>query len=135
MSDETLARFRALAEERFRFLESRGFRRSPEDEHGSPVGASLAWAGTHVGFLVSYDLRDDVVDVRVTRATDGRLHEAGAGGYSRHLLSHLVAHAGYRGTGVRDGSAGAIERRLEAWADFLRAEGGELLADSAEALP
>jgi len=141
MSDAGAQRFRALARERFRFLEERGFRRSAEDEDASPVGVSVAYAGRHVGFLVSLDTRDDVVDVRVTRARAGRLAMTGESGYSRNLLSHLVEQAGYRGgfgrrePGARRTPEEARDRMLADWAELLERAGGALLADDANSLP
>jgi hypothetical protein len=141
MSDDAIEQFRAAVEERFRFLEAHGFRRSRADEHDSPVGASVAYAGKHIGFLVSCDLRDGLVDVRVVRVRNRRLIETGEGGYSRNLLSHLVEHAGYRGGLDRAGrgrartASGPWERMVDSWAELLRDEGGTLLADEAQAIP
>lgn len=141
MSEAIAERFRAQVGERFRFLEDRGFRRSPEDEEASPVGVSVAYAGRHVGFLVSYDVRDQAVDVRVTRARAGRLAMTGEGGYSRNLLSHLVEYAGYRGgfgrrhAGAPPPPGAGWEVTLADWTDLLEREGGMLLADDAGSLP
>ena len=139
MSDEKVERFRARVEERFRFLESHGFRRSPADERDSPVGSSVVYAGSHVGFRISYDVRDAQVDLRIVRVRGGRLAEVGPGSYSSDLLQHLVEHAGYRGGWGARGPAAAeadpLEHMVDSWAELLRAEGGPLLADGAEALP
>jgi len=133
-------RFRELAQRHFGFLEALGFARSPADEDASPVGTSIAYAGRHLGFLVSLDTRDRCVSVRVTRARHGRLAEAGPGGYSNDLLAHLVEHAGYRGRGARGGSEfvdgeATLERVLEGWAGFLREAGVELLEDRETSIP
>lgn len=140
MSDPTVERFRALVAGRFRFLEGQGFRRSVEDEDVSPAGASVVYLGRHVGFLISYDSRDAVVDVRVARVTGGRLPGVGGGGYSRNLLTHLVEHAGYRGGTARKppaeaGTGGDLARMVEWWAALLHAEGAALLADEPGSLP
>jgi len=133
-------RFRELAQRTFGFLEALGFERSPADDQASPVGTSIAFAGRHLGFLVSLDRRDRLVSVRVTRARDGRLAAVGPGGYSNDLLAHLVEHAGYRGRGARLGSEmvdgeATLERVLAGWADFLREAGAELLEDREASLP
>ena len=133
MGDATVERFRALVGERFRFLETHGFRRSRADEHDSPVGASVVYVGNHLRFVIAYDIRDAQVDVRVARA--------GAGACSRDLLSHLVEHAGYRGAGSPAGAAPAahesepLERMVGWWAELLTNAGAALLADSPDALP
>lgn len=134
--DPDSARFRDLATRAFDFLLVRGFRRVPSDEQLSSVAPSIAYAGRHVGFLVSLDARDDVVSVRVTRARDGRLAPTGPGGYSSDLLSHLVERQGYRGRGAVPGAGPGSEhaRMLAAWARLLREQGGRLLEDDAEAL-
>jgi len=141
MNDTTPERFRALAGERFRFLEEHGFRRSPADEHESPVGSSVVYAGKHVGFRISFDVRDAQVDVQVMRAREGRLLPPGAGGHATNLLVHLVRHAGYRGglPGLATGEVGpepvTPERILDAWAGLLIGAGSRLLTDEAGALP
>jgi len=134
------ATFRERAATAFAFLEAKGFARSPADELESPVGASVVYAGRHVGFLVGLDVRDAAVDVRVARARDGRLVGPGPERYHANLVQHLVAHAGYRGRGPRSGSEfprdeAALAQILAGWAEFLRAEGGALLADDAASLP
>jgi hypothetical protein len=134
------AAFRVRAASAFAFLESRGFARSPADELDSPVGGSVVYAGRNVGFLVGLDLRDALVEVRVARSREGRLVSAGPDGYGVNLLQHLAAHCGYRGRGPLAGTEAprdeaSLERVLTGWADFLRAEGGALLADDAGSLP
>jgi hypothetical protein len=130
MSDPTVERFRALVEQRFRFLEGHGFRRSPPDEPESPVGASVVYLGHHIGFRISYDVRDRQVDMRVVRVRDGRVMEVAEGGYSRDLLQLLVER-GYRGGWGARGAAGGdpLEPMVDAWADLLRSHGDTLLAD------
>lgn len=128
----TTARFRELALRHFGFLESHGFRRVAAEEADSPVGTSVAFAGRHVGFLVSWDVRDRFLSVRVTRARDGRLAMVAPEGWSQDLIVYAIEHEGYRGKGVprasgQDGDA--IERELEAWATFLRNEAGGVLMD------
>ncbi len=141
MSDAAVAHFRALVDERFRFLDGCGIRRSPGEEHDSPSGASVVYAGKHVGFVISYDVRDAQVDVRVARVRDGRLAGIGEAGHPRDLLGHLVEHAGYRGGGSRGKAAtaedewGPLERMVGWWADLLRVHGAALLADTPDALP
>ena len=128
----TAASFRELALRHFGFLESRGFRRVTADEESSPVGTSVAFAGRHVGFLVSWDVRDRFLSVRVTRARNGRLAMVAPAGWSQDLLVYVIEREGYRGKGVPRASGqdnDAIERELEAWAAFLRSEAGGVLMD------
>ncbi len=137
MADE---RFRELVERHFRFLVERGFRRVREDEIDSPVGSSVVYAGTHVGFVIALDARDAQVDVRVVRVRGGRIAQVGDGGYSRDLVAHLVAHAGYRGAARRAIEPPApvgdpLERQVDAAAGLLEHEGAALLADGPDALP
>jgi hypothetical protein len=133
-ADLTASRFRDLVLRHFEFLEARGFHRAPEDEVESSVGTSVAFAGRHVGFLVSWDARDRRVSVRVARVSKGRLAMAGPEGYSRDLLMHAIEREGYRGKGVAPAASsgqddGGIDRELQAWAAFLRDEAGRLLLD------
>jgi hypothetical protein len=129
------ATFRELVLRHFGFLESRGFRRVTAGEVDSPVGTSVAFAGRHVGFLVSWDVRDRFLSVRVTRARDGRLAMVAPEGWSQDLLVYAIEREGYRGKGVPRASgqdSDAIERELEAWATFLRNEAAGLLLDRDE---
>ena len=136
----TAERLRELVMRHFGFLESQGFRRVVADEVDTPVGSSVAFAGRHVGFLVSWDARDRCLSVRVTRARDGRLAMVGPEGYSRDLLVHAIEREGYRGKGVPRAPGtvegdDAIDRELEGWAAFLRTAASGLLADRDEAIP
>jgi len=141
MDPATPDRFRDLVGRSFRYLEARGFRPDPGGDRDSPVGASYVWTGTHVGFIITWDARDDVVDMRVVRVRDGRILDAGEpGGYARDLFVHLVEHAGYRGSpsgthGSANHSPTRLERAVAAWANLLERAGGILLEDRPESLP
>lgn len=137
MSEFTAGRFRILVEERFRFLERHGFRRSPAAEHDSPVGASVVYLAQHVGFVIACDIRDAQVDVRVGRVRLGSLAGVGAAGHPRDLLGYLVEHAGYRGgrSGAGAAEPDALARMVDWWAELLRTAGAALLADPPDAFP
>jgi hypothetical protein len=135
---ETAERFRAWVEREFRFVETRGFRRISDGDRDTPVGAAVTYLGKHLGFLITLDVRDQVVDARVVRVRDGQVMD---GGYACDLFVHLISHAGYRGgpSGTpapeRGADASRIERQVIGWANLLRTAGESLLADQEMALP
>lgn len=141
MSATTIGQFKAWVEREFHFVEARGFRRGAGDDRDTPVGATVAYLGTHVGFLITLDVRDQVVDARVVRVRAGRLVERGEGGYTCDLFAHLIQQAGYRGgpsgTPVpeRGAEASRVEREVIGWANLLRTAGEALLADEEATLP
>jgi len=139
---DTATGFREAVARRFGFLERRGFRPTAVDGGDSPVGNAVAYLGSHVGFVITWDARDQVVDMRVVRVRDGRMPAPGGGGYTRDLFVHLVEHAGYRGspsgthaTGRDGAEPGRLERAVAAWASLLETAGGTLLDDTPDALP
>ena len=66
--------FRAAADKWLTpFLASHGFRRETSLEEQSPTYASVVYLGKHVGFVFSYDLRDDTVADRVVKVENGAI--------------------------------------------------------------
>lgn len=91
--------------------------------------------GRHVGFVFSYDIRDEVVDAEVVRVEDGRILRRPEGGYSKDLYAHLLEHCGYRGAPGTGGGTSGLGTTLEGWLALLRSAGAGLLADRADSLP
>lgn len=139
MTDSGVASFEQAVAREFAFLEAHGFRRVRTEHPVGPVGASADWVGRHVGFRVTLDARDGVVDARVMTVRDGRMEESGR--YASDLFAHLVAHEGYRGApsgpvaGQAPPGGSTIEAQVAGWARLLRTAGEVLLADGPESLP
>jgi len=137
----TVAQFREAAQDRFKFLQGFGFRRSPESEVMSPTGATVVFLGKHVGLVFAFDVRDQRVDTQVAMVQNGKLRRNWEGGFSSDLFTFLVRHAGYRGSHDRSvGSThraagdGDLNQMLDMWVDLLRKNGQKLLEDSPESL-
>lgn len=131
-------RFRALCEERLGFLEGHGFRRAPQLDESSATVASVAYLGRNVGFVFSFDVRDQCVDARIFRVEDGRAAVSHAAARGTDLATHLVRRCGYRGPLPRVGTAAGgqssdseITAALDEWAGILRTDGSGLLHDDA----
>jgi len=138
----TVDRFKSLAPEKFSFLEHRGFHRESVAELTSPTASTLVYLGRYVGFIVSFDVRDQCVDVQVVRVRDGKMHTRIDGGYSSDLFVHLVEHEGYRGKPVQSaqhrgdgGSPDDLQAMLDRWAVLIQDVGGSLLRDQPGSLP
>ena len=137
----TVEQFRPLAIERFAFLEGDGFQRVPGLEETTPTSGTVVYLGKHVGFVFSFDVRDQCVDGQVVKVNDGRMKRNWEGGYSANLFTHLVKYAGYRGKPA--GSAGAsndtneaaLRRMIDAWVELLQRAGRPLLEDKTNSLP
>lgn len=117
-----------------------GFRREPELETTTATGATVIYMGRHVGFVVSFDARDEAVDVQITEVSEGRIRRTSEGGYSSNLFLHLAKYCGYRGTGLSSNDSlpesrdNAIEQSLDAWAEIIRSAEG-VLRDRPDSLP
>lgn len=135
-----LRSFREQAVKRLELLVTLGFRREPDLETTTATVATVIYMGRHVGFVVSYDARDEAVDVQITAVGEGGIRRTWEGGYSSNLLLHLTKHCGYRGTRLSSidslpkGRNTAIERSLDAWAEIIRST-EDLLRDRPESLP
>ena len=120
-------------------LEARGFKRAPEFERESSTTASIVYLGRHVAFTFELDIRDQAIDLTVTRCRDGRLVSTWDGGYSSSVFGHLVTHCGFRGRPVPQASlpssASKAQRRISALVGLLfHPCAAGLLEDRADAL-
>lgn len=135
----TIDQFRALALQRFSFLEDLGFHRAQSLEETSPTGGTLVYLGEHVGFIFGLDLRDQVVDAQVVKVKDGQMKRNWEGGYSANIFMHLVTHAGYRGGAAERKAIAAaqpgLERMIAGWVELLKESGQTLLSDQPDSLP
>lgn len=142
MSDETISsdEFRRDVEEVACFLRLHGFRRAPQFESETPTTASVVYVGQNVAFTFTLDIRDQGIDLVVTRYRDGKLVPTWDGGYSSSLFTHLLNRCGFRGRPVPAASlpptASKAKRVLSALVNLLTQPcAASLLADQAEALP
>ncbi len=119
------------------FLATHGFRRELSLEEERLTYATVVYLGKHVGFELSYDVRDDVVDAEVVRVDNGVIKTGLHGGYSAGLFTYLVKHAGYRGGGRAPSPPGTppMEHMVAGWVDILKAGGQTLLSDQPNSLP
>jgi hypothetical protein len=134
----TVDQFRKAAVERFAFLEAQGFRHAVELEETASTFGTVVYLGKNIGFVFSFDVRDQCIDGEVAKVSQGKLQRNWEGGYSSNIFTHLVKHAGYRG---KPGGAGkvadstSLKRMLDAWAELLMQACRLLLEDRADALP
>jgi len=137
VSQFTVEQFRALALEKFSFLEAKGFHRVPGLEETTPTGGTVVYMGKHVGFIFSLDVRDQCVDAQVVKVSDGQMKRNWEGGYSSGLFTHLVRHTGYRGSLVGASTTGkaTLEGMVDGWAELLKQAGESLLSDRPDSLP
>lgn len=142
MSDETISsdEFRRDVEEAASILRSHGFQRAPEFESEMPTTASVVYVGRNVAFTFTLDIRDQGVDLIVTRYHDGKLVPTWDGGYSSSVITHLLNRCGFRGRPIPAASlsstASKTKRVLSALVNLLTQPcAASLLADQADALP
>ncbi|MCX7806511.1 MAG: hypothetical protein N3A38_15195 [Planctomycetota bacterium] len=138
----TPQQFRALAAGKLSFLESKGFFRKPDLEESSPTMGTIVYLGKHIGFVFSFDVRDQCVDAEIVKVCNGQVKNNWEGGYSSSLLSYLVKYAGYRGGLAAMGhspSGGtpspSLQEMLDGWVKLLRQSGEFLLIDRPDLLP
>src|SRR5262245_15137956 len=136
-SEFTVEQFRAVALDRFSFMEGKGFHRTPSLEETTPTSGTVVYLGSNVGFIFSLDVRDECVDGQVVKVRDGQMKRNWEGGYSSDIFTHLVRHAGYRGSPRGPGEPGKsrLEHMIDGWAELLKQAGQTLLSDRADSLP
>jgi hypothetical protein len=142
MSDEPTSsdQFRHEVEEAGGVLTSHGFKRAMQFESESPTTACVVYLGRHVAFTFTFDVRDQAVDVLVTRHRGGKLLDNWDGGYSSSLFTHLLNHCGFRGRPKPPASlpesASKTKRLIAAQVNLLsHPSSAILLADHPDALP
>ena len=135
--------FASLAPTTLNQLEAYGFRRATDQEEITSTFATIVFIGEHVGFVFSFDVRDQCVDAQVVLVEDGKIRERYQGGYSSSLFTYLQRHTGYRG-GVKHGAAPAagaqtlqseVHRLVQSQLDLLLQYGQALLSDPPDWTP
>lgn len=121
-------------------LTRHGFRRAPQWDSETSTTVSISYVGENVAFTFSLDVRDQAIDLLVTRVRDGKLVPTWDGGYSSSLFTHLVSGCGFRGRPVPADTlspeASRAERILSALVSLLAEPcAQDLLADREDALP
>jgi hypothetical protein len=121
-------------------LSSYGFRRAPQFDSETPTTASVVYVGQNIAFEFTFDLRDQAIDLVVTRYRDGKLSAFGDGGYSSSLFIHLLNRCGFRGRPTPGATlpptASKAQRQLASLLNLLAQPcSANLLADRADALP
>jgi len=93
----TSEEFRREVEAGAGILKSHGFERATRFETETPTTASMVYLGRNVAFTFTLDVRDQAIDLGVTRIREGRLVDNWDGGYSSSLFTHLLKNCGFRG--------------------------------------
>jgi len=132
----TSTEFTEIATPKLSFLPEKGFTRKHSLEYNSSTVCNLVYAGSHVAFVVSLDIRDQCIDDMVVKVCDGALcDEFVQGGYSSSLYEYLVQHKGYRGSpsgyykATDNPRATKLEHRLNGFVSLLLNVGTCLLED------
>lgn len=142
MSDEPISinEFLREVEEAASIVRSHGFQHAPQFDSETPTTVSVVYVGHNVAFTFALDIRDQAIDLVVTRYRDGRVLSTWDGGYSSSLFIHLVKHCGFRGRPIPSANipptASKARRVLSALVNLLvQPCSASLLADRADALP
>jgi len=142
MSNELISseEFRRVVQECASTLTSHGFQRAQEFDSETPTTASVVYVGQNVAFTFTFDVRDQAIDVVVTRCRYGKLVANWDGGYSSSLFTHLLNHCGFRGRPTPAASlspaASKAQQTLSALVNLLDQPcSANLLADRVDALP
>lgn len=142
MSNEPISsdEFRREVEEATSTFASLGFQRAPQFDSETPTTASVVYIGQNIAFTFTLDIRDQAIDLMVTRYRDGKLVATWDGGYSSSLFTHLLKRCGFRGRPnpavSLPSTASKAKRVLSALMSLLAQPcAANLLADRADALP
>lgn len=136
----SIDQFRRDVEHVASILRSHGFQRAPKFETETPTTISVVYTGQNVAFTFNLDIRDQGIDLIVTRYRNGNLVPTWDGGYSSSLFMHLLNHCGFRGRPVPPATFSPLApkstRMLLALMNLLTYPcAASLLADQADALP
>lgn len=132
--------FRREVEDAASILKSHGFGRALQFEAETPTTASVVYLGRNVAFTFTLDVRDQAIDLVVTRHRDGKLLATWDGGYSSSLFTHLLKHCGFRGRPTSPPSlpptASRTQRMIAENLNLLaHPSSANLLADKPDSLP
>jgi hypothetical protein len=104
----------------------------------TPTTASIVYAGQNVAFVFTLDIRDQAIDLIVTRSRSEENPSSNQRVYSSSLFQYLVDYCGFRG-GAGAGRSSASSKADQA---FLAIENllahpclVNLLADRPDSLP
>lgn len=126
----TCSEFQQAVDGAFSFLPPLGFVRAHALDECFPTHYVASFAGTSIGFAVSYDVRDRAVGLRIILTSSA--------GRGADVFMHLVEHHGYRGAVgspvATTTSAAAMRHQLTHWASLLQGAGRVLLVDSPDTL-
>jgi hypothetical protein len=138
----TIERFREIAPQRLKILEGNGFTRKTSLEDVTPTTSTIVYLGQHVGFVFSFDVRDQCVDAEVVKVKNGQMLRNWDGGYSADIFAHLVRHEGYRGNPAakanhnsETSNGKSLEKMIDAWIGLLNRAGQTLFEDEPSSLP
>jgi hypothetical protein len=133
----TVLEFRRIAASKLSFLVKYGFKRMESEENVSSMGSAIVYLGKSVGFVFSYDAKDEQVDARVVEVCDGKITSDMLGGYSSGLDTYLVKH-GFRGRSSASfrglSPQRTIGNMIDVWVDVLKNGGRMLLLDQPNSL-
>jgi hypothetical protein len=142
MSDKTISsdKFRHDVGKVANILRSHGFQHAPQFEYETPTTVSVVYVGQNIAFTFTLDIRDQGIDLVVTRYREGKLVPTWEGGYSSSLFTYLLNRCGFRShptpTASLRPTASNAKRALSALANLLTQPcAASLLADRADALP
>lgn len=142
MSNELISseEFRREVQECASTLTSHSFQRAPGFDSETPTTTSVVYVGQNVAFTFTLDIRDQAIDIVVTRCRYGKLVANWDGGYSSSLFTHLLSHCGFRGRPTPAASlspaASKAKQTLSALVNLLGQPcSANLLADQVDALP
>ncbi len=142
MNDEPILgdEFKREVEEAANTLRAHGFQRASQLDSETPTTVSVVYVGQNVAFTFTLDIRDQAIDLVVTRYRDGKLVATWDGGYSSSLFTHLLNRCGFRGRPIPAASlpptVSKAKRMLSALVSLLDQPcSANLLADRADALP
>lgn len=132
--------FRQEVEEATNLLRSKGFQRAPQFESETPTTCSVVYLGKNVAFTFELDVRDQGIDLIVTRHRDEKLVATLDGGYSSSLFNYLLKYCGFRGRPTPPASlpptASNAQKMIAALVNLLsHPSSAPLLADQPDALP
>lgn len=142
MNDEPISsdEFRNEVEDAASVLRFNGFQHAPQLDSETPTVISVVYVGKNIAFTFELDIRDQAIDLIVTRYRSGKLVATWDGGYSSSLFMHLINYCGFRGRSVPaiplPLTVSKVNRMLSGLVNLLGEPcAANLLADREDALP
>jgi hypothetical protein len=121
-------------------FQSHGFHRASKFDTESPTTASVVYCGKNLAFTFTLDIRDQAIDLIVTRYRGGKLLANWDGGYSSSVFTHLLNHCGFRGRPTPPAALPATSSRAQKMIAshlnlLVHPASAALLSDTMDALP